>query len=593
MDSQHVSYYEFGSYRLFPHERLLLREGQTVSLRPKVFETLLVLVQHRGRLLSKDALMNLVWRGSIVEEGNLTQNIFLLRKIFGESPFDHQYIVTIPGEGYRFVADVREVLNETSDVNVAAAQAHHPVGAQDKLRSIAVLPLKTLNGEGVDEHLGAGIADALITKLSYVKGIVVRPTTAVLKYKDASQNPLAAGRELRVDAVLDGTVQRADDRIRVNVQLLKIGDDTILWADKFDETFTNIFAVQDSISEQVAQVLSQRLSREELTQLRKSPTENVEAYQLYIKGRYFWEKRTEQGIKKGIQFAEQIIGIDPTFVSAYVGLADSYSFLGEYLHLDPNKAFPKAKEAALKALEIDATLAEPHAALAETLLFHDWDWDGAEREYRQAIELNPNYASAQHFYTWLLMMQGRFDEAQFRIEQAQKIDPGSLTLNTAVGLPAYFSRDYDRAIKQFRQTLDLDPDYIHAHYYLGAALTHKGMYREAIAEFEAHRRLWVDDYVQQARALLGYTYAVQDNRSAALNVLNELREQQNRRYISPYCTAIVYAGLGESEQALAELERALRERAAWMVFIKSDPWFDTLRSDPRFADLVRHIGLAP
>ncbi|MGH9941385.1 MAG: winged helix-turn-helix domain-containing tetratricopeptide repeat protein [Pyrinomonadaceae bacterium] len=592
MDKRQATYYEFDAYRLYPFERLLLRDGKAVPLRPKAFDTLLALVRHSGQLLSKDKLMNLIWQGSIVEEGNLTQNIFLIRKLLGESPFDHQYIVTIPNEGYRFVADVREVVGTNLHRDLPANA--RPAGVANRIGSIAVLPLKTFGGDGVDEHLGTGIADVLITKLSYVKQLVVRPTTAILKYRDASHSPLAAGRELGVEAVLDGTVQRVGDRIRVNVQLLRLSDAKILWADKFDEEFTNIFAVQDNISEQVARALSLELSGTEREQLNKSQTESIEAYRLYIKGRYCWDKRTEGGLKKGIEYAEQIIRLDPNYVAAYVGLADSYSFLGEYLHLDPNEAFPKARAAAVKALAIDPTLAEPHASLAEVLLFHDWDWKGAEREYKLAVEINPNYASAHHWYAWFLMMQGRFDEAYARIKQAQRVDPSSLALNTSLGLPFYFRQDYDRAIEQYRQTIDIDPDYNHAHYYLGAALAHKGALAEALAELHTYRRLLrAGEYVQQVEALLGYVLAVSGREAEALKVVDELQAQSTRRYVSPYCTAIVYAGLGDVEQSLAELERAFRERASWMVFIKVDPWFKNLRGAPRFDELVRGVALDP
>jgi TolB-like protein/Tfp pilus assembly protein PilF len=581
--------YEFGPFVLRSVERLLLRDGDPVPLPPKVFDTLLSFVENSGRLLTKADLMDMIWPDSTVEEGNLTQNIFILRRVLRENPHDHRYIVTIPLQGYKFVAQVREVERSYSPAPERAGAGDAPRVSGADVRSLAILPFKSLSDRSDSEYLGAGIANALITKLSRLRRIVVRPTTATLKYKDRFEHdPLDAGREQQVDVVLDGTVQRAGGRIRVCVQLVSVHRGGTLWAERFDADFSDIFAVQDSISEHVARVLAVELSREEKNHLTRNYTENIEAYQLYIEGRYFWDKRTERGLLKGLEYAERMIELDPSYAPAHVVMADSYALLGEYLYLPPDDAFPKARAAASRALEIDGDLAEAHASLAEVLYYYEWDWAGAEAEYRLAIEMNPNYAAVKLWYAWFLMAQGRSGEAVVHLSHAQRIDPGSLTLNTILGLPYYYERRYDRAITQYGRTLEMEPDFQQAHYYLGEALTMKGMYAEALA---AYRKVSPAEYEQQVLALVGYAHAVSGDREAALRTLENLERLAQQRYVSSYVKAIIYAGLEEEERALALLERAYEERATWMVFLSADPLLDRLRPHHRFQHLLERMGL--
>lgn len=579
MDTEQSVGYEFGPFQLLPNERLLLRGGHPVALTPKVFDTLLVFVENSGRLLTKDELMKLIWPHATVEEGNLSQNIFVLRKTLGENLPQQRYIVTLPLQGYRFVAKVKE-LHEPKE---AAGSFQTKLSA---VTSLAVLPFKVLGGESNDQHLGAGIADALVTKLSRIGRIIIRPTTAVLKYSALGQDPLVAGREQSVDAVLDGMVQRVGPRIRVSVQLIRVDSQETLWGDHFEEEFVDLFALQDSISEQVARLLMPELTREERDQLLKNQTDNVEAYALYIKGRFFWDQRTEIGLQKGLESAQEMIRLDPDFAMAHVGLADSYNLMGEYLHLAPRECFPKARLAAAEALRIDPTLGEAHASLAEIAFFFDWDWTKAEQEYLNAIRLNPHYASAHHWYAWFLITQGRFDEARASLGRARAVDPGSLTINTIMGMPDFYERQYDRAISQYQRILQLDPHFPQVHYYLGAALIHKGLHQEAIATF---KRIASTEYSQQTIALLGYTYGVMGERSLALETLNELNALSNQRYVSSYLKATVYAGLGDIDETFAQLEKALTERASWLVFLKVSPLFDHLRNDNRFTDLLRRL----
>ena len=588
MIEEKIVSYEFGPYRLLPAERLLLRDGQPVALTPRVFDTLLVFVRHSGKLLSKDDLMRLIWRDTVVEEGNLTQNIFILRKTLGESPQDHQYLVTIPLQGYRFVAKVKEYYEEDSAPHSVPSDNASNEFENRRVTSIAVMPFNLLSGMTDQQSVGIGIADTLITKLSNIRQLVVRPTSAVLKYADEKSDLSAIGRELQVEALLDGTLQRLENRLRVNVRLVNVESGIALWTGKFDDEYKDIFYVQDRIAEHVVQSLELELSGEERGQLVKSYTDSVEAYQLYIKGRFYWDQRTEQGLLKAIDYVRQAIQLDPNYAPAYIGLADTYALLGEYLYSPPREAFPQAKSAALKAREIDAALAEAYSSLAEVAFFYEWDWISAEESYKRAVELKRNYASGHHAYAWFLMAMNRLEEATEYLKRAQKLDPRSLTLNTVLGLPFYYARQYEKALAQYRETLEMEPDFIQAHYYIASALTQLGRYEEAIAEYQ---RVIPIEYTQQASALLGYTYAISGQEEKAIKMLSELRELSKVRYVSPYLEAIIHTGLGQKEQAFAKLEKACQERAAWSVFINADPFFDSLRADSRFISLLRCIGL--
>lgn len=577
-DEQSISY-EFDNFRLLPNERLLFRDGQAVQLTPKVFDTLLVFVSNSGRLLTKEELMKLIWPNTTVEEGNLTQNIFLLRKLFGERPHDHQYFVTIPSQGYRFVAKVR--VKGTSSV---AATSKSETGTS--FESLAVLPFKFLGADRDEAYLGVGISDALITKLSTLRQIAVRPTTSVLKFSRPGQDPIAAGRELGVDAVLDGTVQRATDRIRLNIQLARVTNGETIWANNFDESFTDMFTVQDSIAKQVSNALALELGVEEKKQFARTYTANVEAQKLYIKGRYFWDQRTQEGMKRGIEYANAAAQVDPTFALAHVGVADSFALLGEYLYLSPHDAFPKSREAAEKALEVDKTNAEAHASLGEVSLFYEWNWSKAERHYQRSIALNPNYSTAYHWYAWFLMTRGRFSDAMLRIKQAQKLDPSSLTLNTVIGMPYYYQRMFDEAIEQFRQTLEMDKGFVQSHYYLGAALAQQEKYTEAI---ESLQRVVNTEFYQQTAALLIHAFAHGGFREKALAHLGQLNDVSQRQYVSPFVLAIAYVGMGDVDRGLDHLENAYEERAAWIPFLNIDPFLETIRSQPRFQELLTRL----
>jgi TolB-like protein len=462
--------------------------------------------------------------------------------------------------------------------------------ASPRNTSVAVLPFKPIGAEE-DEYLGLGMADALITKLSNIRKINVRPTSAVRNYGAQNQDPMSAGRELGVEAVVEGSIQKVGEHVRVTVQLVSVRDGTPLWGQKFDEQFTNIFAVQDQISEQVARALTLSLSGAEQELLTKRYTENSEAYQLYLKGRYFWNKRTVEGMNKSIGYFNEAVEKDPSYALAYVGLADSYNVLAQFGELAPGEAMPKSKNAALRALEIDDTLAEAHASLALVNKLYDWDWAGAEMEFRRAVELNPNYANAYHWYAMFLSAAARHDEALAEIRRAKEIDPVSLIISTNEGWILFCARRYDAAIEQLQKTMEMDPNFANAHYKLSLVYEAKGMYEEALEEFLTFETL--AGASQETVAAFRRAYSASGWSGYCRQQLSRLQKASKKRYISPKYFVLTYLQLGEKDRAFEWLEKSYQERGEVLLYLKVDPRFDPLRPDPRFADLLRRVGHTP
>jgi DNA-binding winged helix-turn-helix (wHTH) protein/tetratricopeptide (TPR) repeat protein len=443
------SVYEFGSFRFDPLERLLLRDGKPVQLAPKVFDTLRALIENSGRLVDKEELMSKLWPDTFVEEATLARNISDLRKALGESTGDQKFIETVPKRGYRFTADVKSI--ESGDVSVFVQRhirsrivVEEQFETDAGVTSIAVLPFRPISSEGRDEFLELGIADALITRLSNISQMVVRPTSSVRKYTSLDQESTIAGRELEVSHVLDGSIQKAGERIRVTAQLVSVEDGRSLWAGKFDERFTDIFSVEDVISEHVAKALVAKLSGEEKRLIAKHYTDDPEAHRLYLKGRYYWNRRTREGYEKGIQYFEQAIQLDGSYALAYSGLADCYSMLGRFGLVSPNIIMPRAVSSAETALNLDDKLAESHTSVALAAHIYTWDWEKAENHYQLAIELNTRFATAHHWYAVFLAEVGRADEALAEIKRAQSHEPVSLIIGAETGKLLYLARDYDQ-----------------------------------------------------------------------------------------------------------------------------------------------------
>ncbi len=583
--------YEFGPFRLEPTERLLRREGQSISLKPKVFDLLLKLVTNVGHILLKEELMEQVWPDSIVEEHNLTVSISLLRIALGDNHRYPAYIETVAKRGYRFVAPVKLISDKNLESHnwlsdTASDLLNEPMS---EMHSLAVLPFKNISAHARNQYLGFGLADALITRLSTLNQITVRPTSAVLKF--AGKAPVSAGRQLKVETILDGSIQKWGKQIRVTAQQIRVRDGMILWAAKFDEQFTNLFAVEDSISEQVARALSAGLAEVQTRQLKQGHTKQVAAYHAYLKGRYFFNKRSADGFEKSIKYFNQAIEIDPHYALAYAGLAASYNLLAIYTLCPPREALRKAKAAALQALKLDSGLAEAHTIIGHIKMRSEWDWSGAEEELQRAIELNRNCASAHQIYSLYLRTTGRVEESMIEIKRAQELDPLSLSINASMGAALYLARRYDEAIEQLKSIIEMDNNFPTAHYLLGLSYDQQGMSDQAIAEHK--RTIELLGNHAEPRASLGYALARAGRSKEARKVLKWLAETARHRHVSPYQSALIHTALGNVDDAFIFLERGFEEQDEELSLLKMDPMLDNLRDDRRFAILLQRIGLSP
>ncbi len=463
-------------------------------------------------------------------------------------------------------------------------------GRGEAIDSVAVLPFVNVSADPQTEYLSDGITESVINNLSQFRSLRVMARSTVFRYKGKEADPQKVGQDLHVGAVLTGRLQERGDTLVIQAELVDVSKGTQLWGQQYNRKLADILSVQEEISREISEKLRLRLTGEDKARMAKRPTENNEAYELYLKGRYYWNKRTEEGLRRAIEYFSQATEKDPAYALAHAGLADCYIVLGEFGLLPGREAYAKARGAAAKALALDDTLAEPHNALAILKGDYDWDWPGAEREFRRAIELNPGYSTAHQWYAELLSELGRHEEALAEIKRAQQLDPLSLIINAASGkILLYAGRD-DLAIEQLRKTLEIDPNFAHAHHFLGYVYVRKGAFTEAIAEFQ--RAISLSPNLTQYKAGLGHAYARAGKSAEARKLLSELKEESKRRYVSWSDFAAIYAGLGEKDQAFACLEKAYEQRDTKLVTRGSlNPLLDPLRSDPRFADLLRRIGL--
>jgi DNA-binding winged helix-turn-helix (wHTH) protein/TolB-like protein len=623
-------FYEFGRFRIDTAQRLLLRDQEIVSLTPKVFDMLLTLVESSGEVVSKDSLMKKVWPDTFVEEGNLTQNISLLRKALGEGQNGYPYIETVARRGYRFAAPVQAVWDRgvgafesinaavhprevsppgeltsrsrssillsghrrmllgllvvlaiTAAVFIYFVRANKTADSGNVIESIAVLPFVNEASDSDAEYFSDEVTESLINNLSQLPKLRVVPRSVVLSYKGHETDPRKIAHDLNVRAVLTGRVHRRGDTLSIQVDLIDVANVSQMWGQHYDRRVSDLLLVQEDISRDIFENLRLKLSVEEQKQL--------EAYSLYLKGRNYWNKRTEDGLLQGIEYFRKAIEADQSYAPAYAGLADCYNMLVVYGINQPSEAFPKAKEAATKALSIDSTLAEARTSLA--FIKHRWDWarEDAEKEFQLAIKSKPSYAPAHQWYSSYLVAMGRFDEAIAEARRAQELEPLSFISNSHIGWILYFAGRYDEAIEHCKRLLDVDPNFFPARRYLGLVYEQKGMYKEAIAEFQQAAKLSGSPLMM---SLLGHAYAVSGNRAEAQRILVELG-QQKQRYVSPYTVATIYAGLGEKDQAFKWLEKAFEERDIWLMNLKVDPLFKSIRSEARFTSLLQRIGLTP
>jgi len=461
-------------------------------------------------------------------------------------------------------------------------------GGDSAINSLAIFPLVNAGSDPNAEYLSDGITESIINSLSQLPQLKVMARSTVFRYKGEEIDAREVGMKLGVRAVLTGRVLYRADALNIQTELVDVRDGSQLWGAQYNRSSSDIFELQEEIAREITEKLRLRLSGADKGRLAKRYTENTEAYRLYLKGRYFWSKRTPETVVKSLEYFQRAIDRDSNYALAYVGLADSYTKLGDVglAVLPPRQAFSQAKVAAVRALEIDGTLAEAHTSLAH-LHLHDYEWLEAEREFKCANELNPNYATTHHWYAYLLLMVGRLDEAMIEIAQALELDPLSLPINADYGEILYFARRYDQAIKQLRKTLEMDPHFYPAHIDLGRVYEEKQMYVESITEFQKARDLSGDN--ADALAALGHAYAVSGEKEKALAMLARLDELSKTNYVSPYGVATVYAGLGEKAKAFEWLRRASAEHAGWVVYLKVDPKLDSLRQDRRFKDLLRSV----
>jgi len=462
--------------------------------------------------------------------------------------------------------------------------------------SIAVLPFTNLSADKEQEYFCDGMAEEIINALTQVEGLHVVARTSAFSFRGKQLDIREIGRRLNVGAVLEGSVRRAGARLRITAQLVNVADGYDLWSERYDRDIgelccpEDIFGIQDEISLAIVDKLKVKLLGKERAKLVKRHTEDLVAYDLYLKGRYLWNKRTEEGYQKSLEYFQQAIERDPTYALAYAGIADCYDLLGWYDYLPPKEAFPRAKAAAEKALEMDETLAEAKASLGWISVNYDWDWLTAESKYKRAIELNPSYATAHQWYAEYLSYMGKHDESIAEAKRAQELDPLSIIINNDLGQVFYYARQYDRAIEQLQKTLELDPNFIVAHFFLAFLYAQKAMYGKAIAEVQKAMDLsgGGDSLIV---AQLGTIYSCSGRRDEAKKVLDELHGLSKKRYVSPFYIALIYMGLGQNDQAFEWLEKAYEERDHWLETLKVHPMLDSLRSDPRFTKLLKKMRL--
>ncbi len=641
--------YSFNDFSIDLDRGCLLRGEQEVRLRPKVFDALLYLVENNNRLVTKAELIQAVWPDAFVTDDSLVQCLVELRRALGDA---QEYIKTVPRRGYIFgpvvtshaaagqaiyteqVEGVRIVIEQEdreptrndglSDALVLPAvspalwiwgkparillvcvlllagaaigllyfrgsgESKHAAHVT-QVRSIAVLPFKPLSPDGSDEYLGLGMADTLITKLSNLRQIIVRPTSAVRKYTAPDQDPLAAGREQRVDAVLEASFQRLGDKVRLTARLLNVQDGSSLWSYKCDEYCTDIFALEDAISERVAGALELQLTSKERKLLTKRYTENAQAYEFYMRGRLFLNKRTVEGIRKALDYFKQAVELDPNDALAYLGLGDCYHQSVYFTSTPSRELIPKAKAMAKKALEIDETLGEAHALLS-ILSDADWDWNEALKEYQLAISLSPGSARAYHGFAFTLAKRGRFDEALAAIRRAGEIDPTNLVINADIAAILCYAGRYDEGIEQCRKTLELDPNFSMAHAQLGVAYWGKGMYNEALGPFQKAVELEGEGSVRMIQLAMGYGFAGQKDK--AQEFFKGLKKRAKTEYVDPTWIAGLYASIGDKDRALDWIEKAYDERSPTATTLLVDTRFNTLRSEPRYQAVLNRMALA-
>lgn len=618
----------------------LWERGNRLRLQDQPFQVLRVLLERRGEIVTRDELKQTLWPADtfVDFDDGLNTAVRKIRDVLGDSAEKPRYIETIPRRGYRFIAPLvgpnpATVPSSTPEPGLRPAHetaSSQPAGSvitsadsffftrlrllfgaaalllllvvgflvyrntgaggtkQPAIKSLAVLPLKNLSGDASQDYLADGMTDALIGTLSRIHNLRVTSRTSVMRFKDTHLSVPEIARTLQVDAIVEGSVIRDGTRIRVHAQLIRAATDEHLWSEAYDRELRDVLSLQSDVAQSIARKVEVTVTGEEHARLSSARTVDPEAYEAYLKGRYYWNKRTADSMPKAALYFEQAISKDPGYGAAYSGLADCNSGLAWHGFMSPAEVLPKAYAAAQKAVEIDPHSAEAHASLA-LVLDHKWDWAGAEVEFKRALELNPQYANAHHWYGDYLSIQGRHDEALVEAKRALELDPLNLMIGTWVGLRYYLASRYDGAIEQSQNTVDLDPNFAAAHLILGESYVQQGKHKEGLDELQKAASLSGDSPLYMAQ--VGVSLALAGEKKEALRAIRELQDISGKRYVSPYGVAQIYAALNDKEQTYKWLETAYRDRAVWMSYLAVDPVFDSIRSEERFRDLLRRVGL--
>ena len=635
--AQHLSgCLRFGVFEVDLRAGELRKQGLRVRLQEQPFQVLTMLLEHGREVVTREELQKRVWPADtfVDFDQGLNKAINKIREALGDSAESPRFVETVARRGYRFLAEVTviaaapqsgswpaiETASETRDRNSTIHSNKQPAARRrvpylawgisisvlvlvsvmltawtlhsrrrPTIRSLAVLPLESLSGDASQDYFADGMTDELITALSQISALRVISRTSVMPYKGVRKPLVQIARELNVDAVVEGTVLHSGNRVRIAAQLIEAPADKHLWAHDYEGDLRDTLALQNQVARAIAEHIRISLNPQEEAALKNIKVVNPEAYVSYLKGRYFWNKRTTDGLRVAVAYFNQALDEDPNYAWAYSGLADTYALLGDwqYAVMTPKEALPKAKAAAIKALELNSTLGEAHNSLAFCLDGFDWDFESAEKEFRRAIDLNPGYATAHHWYAWHLSLVGRNSEAIAEMRKAQNLDPLSLIINADLAELLLIAHFYDESIEQSRKTIEMDPNFGLAHNQLAQAYLQKQDYDEAIEELQ--KAIQLSGGSPTSMANLARAYAASGRRNDALQLLNDLRKPSHTGYSHASEIATIYVALGDQNQAMTWLEKSYEERFNPGVLLR--PGFDPLRSDPRFQDLLRRIGL--
>ena len=568
--------YEFGHYRLDARARLLFRNGQRVVLTPKAVDLLIALVQAQGEPVGKQELLQSVWPDAVVEEGSLTSHISLLRRVLGEGADGRRFIETLPKRGYRFVVPC-----------AAVAQDAATAGAGRLM--LVVLPFENLSGGRKHDYFSEGLTEEMISQLARLSpeqlGVIAR--TSAMQYKSTTKTAQQIGRELGVSHLLEGSVRRSGERVRITAQLIRVSDATHLWAEGYERSLHDILALQAEVARAIAREIQIKLTVGAQRRLDRVAALDPQAHEAYLRGRHLWNRRTEEGMRNSIAQYEEAIRRHPDYAMAYAGVADSYVMLACRGMVSAKETFRKARAAARKALELDGELGEAHGSLAHVRL-HDWDWEGLDRDFLRAIELHPAQPIVYYWYGEFLMSMGRPEEAVAMTRRAQQADPLSPVIGASLAMILYLARNYDEAVKVLQRAHEIDPGHFLPHLRMGLVRLQQKSYAEAIRELQTAAGL--ANHSTETLAALGTGYAMAGMTGEAQRIVEQLQASQAEHYVLPYNIAKIYAAARDKDKSFEWLERAYQEGNPDLIELNSEPVFDGLRGEPKFSDLMRRVG---